>query len=68
MTVRIITAMSIEQIPTLLLIVAVMLAPYGVSALLTHYFPTLARGYGDVRRRLPDPNPPHPRSAACSAG
>jgi hypothetical protein len=45
--------MTINEIPTLFLIVAAMLAPYGVSAALTHFFPSLARSYRDSRLRLP---------------
>jgi hypothetical protein len=46
--------MSVDQIPALLLVVAVMLAPYGVVAALTRYFPNLARPYRDIRIRTHD--------------
>jgi hypothetical protein len=50
----IITAVSIDQIPALLLIVAVMLAPYGVATALTRCFPKLALPYRDNRVRMHD--------------
>jgi hypothetical protein len=50
----IIAAMTVDQIPTLLLIVAVMLAPYGVVAALTRCFPKLTLPYRDVRVRIHD--------------
>jgi hypothetical protein len=46
--------MSVDQIPALLLVVAVMLAPYGVAAALTRCFPNLAQPYRDVRIRTHD--------------
>jgi hypothetical protein len=46
--------MSVDQIPALLLVVAAMLAPYGVVAALTRCFPNLARPYRDVRIRIHD--------------
>jgi hypothetical protein len=49
---RIITAMTTAQIPALLLIVASLLAPYGIARALTHYFPKHAKPYRDVRSRL----------------
>jgi hypothetical protein len=45
--------MTLHDLPALLLIVAAMLAPYGISAALTHFFPKLARSYRDTRLRLP---------------
>lgn len=49
---RIVTAMTLAQIPALLLIVASLLAPYGIARALTHYFPTHATPYRDVRTTL----------------
>jgi hypothetical protein len=48
----IITAMTMAQIPALLLIVASLLAPYGVARVLTHLFPRHAEPYRDIRSRL----------------
>ena len=45
---------SVDQIPALLLVVAVMLAPYGVVAVLTSCFPSLTRPYRDIRVRTHD--------------
>jgi hypothetical protein len=44
--------MTTAQIPALLLIVASLLAPYGIARALTHYFPKHAKPYRDVRSRL----------------
>jgi hypothetical protein len=44
--------MTMAQIPALLLIVASLLAPYGIARVLTHYFPRHAEPYRDIRSRL----------------